>query len=711
MHEAPFNRMVQHSFLICYHILNLTQSPDSASFILSTALDYNLKKQRKSLLHSASSPVDKDYNVSLSPNLSAMNGDRMLTRTAHSNGYHAYIERIANQPIPAHALRSDYVLTEAEAAQTHEMIKDEKELLKEYDEKISWYQDAVDKLKEGRKAAEERLSNRQAMVSGLRRIPVEVWDEIFTLACPTIILGECDTRNYYPFHIPHEGPIQATAHTLSLTCAAWRKIVTSRPRLWSTISFDIYHQCQQTDIRPLVRTYLRYSAKAPLHISIWDARRRCGTFASVRAYHEGLEKKTVDAYRSILRQMHRCASLELQVRWEALSPYVTGMSLISFPRLHIFSHDVSVDDDQDSKSAWFWRAIRRAPNLTYVSEEEGLPGHFNLSPYNQHALTGLRLGGVEDMSHLRDVLASNSRLEIFSACLMWKDRGIPGNIDDLELPFLRYLKITCYWDPMEEWIWLFNSFRIPALVSLYINNELDVYGHDLSDHGQPYYTLPFAVTAPLHRCTTFLQFLTLESDPVSYHESEMTILAQNLPNLTHLRYASFAPIVGISPCTAHLLASLKTAHLKPGLRRHSDIPSPKLKWLEVRELNFRPCFIEELFDDALAVAESRNTRSITTSERAEDVQRLTNIYLWWEYRAEENSDSESDCGSIATDDSEEHESDVELEDLESDCSDAGNGSNSAARAIALEKDGIVCRVLHRVVRQAWFEGFPVTMFH
>ncbi|KAK7033514.1 hypothetical protein VNI00_012736 [Paramarasmius palmivorus] len=258
-----------------------------------------------------------------------MNSDRMLTRTAHSNGYHAYIERIANQPIPAHALRSDYVLTEAEAAQTHEMIKDEKELLKEYDEKISWYQDAVNKLKEGRKAAEERLSNRQAMVSGLRRIPIEVWDEIFTLACPTIIHGECDSRNYYPFHIPHEGPIQATAHTLSLTCVGWRKIVTSRPRLWSTISFDICHQCHQRDIRPLVQIYLKYSATTSLNISIWDARKHL-SFISIRAYCEGLDRKTVDAYRMILHNLPRCAKLELQVSSEALTTYVTGISHISF---------------------------------------------------------------------------------------------------------------------------------------------------------------------------------------------------------------------------------------------------------------------------------------------------------------------------------------------------------------------------------------------
>ncbi|KAK7033515.1 hypothetical protein VNI00_012737 [Paramarasmius palmivorus] len=322
-----------------------------------------------------------------------------------------------------------------------------------------------------------------------------------------------------------------------------------------------------------------------------------------------------------------------------------------------------------------------------------------MPPYN-HALTRLTLGGTESLSRFRDILARIPTLEQLALHLTCEDVVPGGTSTVLDLPSLRHLRISSHYYPIDEWFLALETFRMPALISFSVDHELDLDNASLNFNvqfpGRPYLPFRTGVTSPLHRCTRSLKILTLECDAVSYEESEITSLAQNLPNLTHLRYTTFAPIVGISPCTAHLLASLQVAHLKPSL----DIPSPKLKWLEVRELNFRPRFVVELLERVLATAERRTQRAIASGRQSSNIQPLSNIYVWWN---KGGAESEADSGS-------DYDSEHEL-DQDHEASRALGHVNPVndlllARIKALEQDGIICTVEERDIRPAWCEGFP-----
>ncbi|KAK7032054.1 hypothetical protein VNI00_013423 [Paramarasmius palmivorus] len=383
-----------------------------------------------------------------------MNSDQTSTFTTLCTRCNVSIEEKTIVPIPIHALRSDYIPTEAEITHARALIEKEDKLLKEYDKEVAWHREIVEKLEKDRKAVEERLEKRRASISGLRRLPVEVMDEIFSLACQTIRVGESeqwDTRNLYPFDIRYDEPIRAIAHNLSLTCASWRRIVTSRPRLWSTISFDIYHRSRETDIRPLLRTYLKYSSTAPLQISIWDARRKRGSkFRSVVTYYGGLDTKTVAAYRMILQQMHRCAKAGAQGQLGGLD---------------------TIHSDHNAQSGWFWKSIRMAPNLAYVHEGASNPSHVDDLPFNHQTLTTLHLGGVDGFPKLLHTLVNNSKLETFSLRALyptwhWVDRPDQTQI----LPLLRNLKVYCGY-PLEQWLYFFGFITMPTLESLWIGGS------------------------------------------------------------------------------------------------------------------------------------------------------------------------------------------------------------------------------------------------
>ncbi|KAK7033489.1 hypothetical protein VNI00_012710 [Paramarasmius palmivorus] len=644
-----------------------------------------------------------------------MNDDNISRRTALCNHCDAFIED-PGSPTPPHILRSDHTLTGAETTHIRALIEEDERLLKEYEESISWHRNVADKVERARKTVEERLRKRRVVVSALRRLPVEVWDEIFSLACQTIRLGECDYRNDYPFHITDKGHTRATARSLSLVCAAWRQIITSRPRLWAAISFDIHNHRSDIDVRSLLRIYFKYSATAPLEISIWDSNIDYGTiFTSVREYHDRLDKTVVEAYQLIFQHISRCAKLELQVNWQALSQSVTGISDMSFPLLHSLSHDVNVEQDQHYESGWFWRAVRMAPNLTCVFEEDSVPSHFGIPPYT--SFTKLRLGDVYGLSGLCNTLCLNPRVEVFSVrgLRMWNTAEHPQSAHVMELPSLRDLKIYCG-HPMEEWLHFVELFRMPVLNSLWIGSELSL-DDDVSEH--QYHTPPASFTSKLHHFANSLQFLSLHYNPVYYNEPEITNLVKNLPNLVHFRFTTFAKVAGISLCTTHFLASLQVACGNSDAVSSSCILAPKLERLEIREFNFCPRSETELVEKVLAMASSRSASALRASGLEKVASRsLSRVYLWWKeddssevHALDHDSDSEDGHSTSESDSDNKSASSghllsasTRLHGTEPSCRPLLY-THFGARIEALERDGTICSIERKAMQ--WCDDLSV----
>ncbi|KAL1674242.1 hypothetical protein EV122DRAFT_221012 [Schizophyllum commune] len=82
----------------------------------------------------------------------------------------------------------------------------------------------IDRLLEQKRALQTQIAVHEALVAPWRRLPTELWSEIFLLAVP----GDWDT-------------VLAGTRVLSCAavCVAWRDMALATPQLWSTLNFDL----------------------------------------------------------------------------------------------------------------------------------------------------------------------------------------------------------------------------------------------------------------------------------------------------------------------------------------------------------------------------------------------------------------------------------------------------------------------------------------
>ncbi|KAK7033511.1 hypothetical protein VNI00_012733 [Paramarasmius palmivorus] len=603
-----------------------------------------------------------------------MNDDNISRRTALCNHCDAFIED-PGSPTPPHILRSDHTLTGAETTHIRALIEEDERLLKEYEESISWHRNVADKVERARKTVEERLRKRRVVVSALRRLPVEVWDEIFSLACQTIRLGNATI----------ETTTHSTSQTKSYPCNCTLPIT----RL-CCMAANYY--LSDIDVRSLLRIYFKYSATAPLEISIWDSNIDYGTiFTSVREYHDRLDKTVVEAYQLIFQHISRCAKLELQVNWQALSQ----------------------KQDQHYESGWFWEGCQNgAQSHLRLRRRQCSKPFWYTSIHFVHEATPRDVYGL---SGLCNTLCLNPRVEVFSVrgLRMWNTAEHPQSAHVMELPSLRDLKIYCG-HPMEEWLHFVELFRMPVLNSLWIGSELSL-DDDVSEH--QYHTPPASFTSKLHHFANSLQFLSLHYNPVYYNEPEITNLVKNLPNLVHFRFTTFAKVAGISLCTTHFLASLQVACGNSDAVSSSCILAPKLERLEIREFNFCPRSETELVEKVLAMASSRSASALRASG-LEKVASLSRVYLWWKeddssevHALDHDSDSEDGHSTSESDSDNKSASSghllsasTRLHGTEPSCRPLLY-THFGARIEALERDGTICSIERKAMQ--WCDDLSV----
>ncbi|KAI3602628.1 hypothetical protein WG66_009269, partial [Moniliophthora roreri] len=107
-----------------------------------------------------------------------------------------------------------------------------------------------------------------------KRVPVEVWNEIFRRAC---LESPLDGSPSYDVFGDSEGitlvvkeggdDIRATTYNLSRVSSHWRAIVIASPQLWSSIHIQGIHVLRR-NLAFLVDLYLRHSKSYPLKISL-----------------------------------------------------------------------------------------------------------------------------------------------------------------------------------------------------------------------------------------------------------------------------------------------------------------------------------------------------------------------------------------------------------------------------------------------------------
>ncbi|KAL0062114.1 hypothetical protein AAF712_011041 [Marasmius tenuissimus] len=163
----------------------------------------------------------------------------------------------------------------------------------------------------------------------LRKLPVEIWELIFTQVCEAMHEYTFDF-SYDPtvdLELQNKPILKTPVITLSHVCSRWNAVVKTCPRLWSSIRVDIYEL--NLDLRSLLSMYLENSGGFPLRLCLSEKLFGGGPYPSLNDI-----QCTWNILAPILR---RCK--EFVVDLESFNIPQNFSSDLTFPRLETYRED------------------------------------------------------------------------------------------------------------------------------------------------------------------------------------------------------------------------------------------------------------------------------------------------------------------------------------------------------------------------------------
>ncbi|KAK1233076.1 hypothetical protein PQX77_003803 [Marasmius sp. AFHP31] len=443
-------------------------------------------------------------------------------------------------------LRPDYHVMQADIAHAHECIYTEERELERYRRELARLAQATQELEKGKLALENRLLERRSIATARRKLPYEIWDEIFT--------HFVDSEEYALSIIPEE--VMSPALLLSHVCSAWKQRAIANPSFWSSIRLDLNDTSDS--LEAVLEAYLRNSANRHLKMHIYDT--------SMHIFSP-LEDGESANFRLLMDAMDRCSDLRIDVSMERLQ-YEEGSDAFSFPALVSLTRAMGDVNGRDQEH-WFWRALQAAPKLTNMclpkiySDEEAFPFAQVRSLTIEHVdRLPLLLSGLTDFPNIE-------RLNIVHFT------PLVGTDDDDDIPIqhlglLEGLSIEGGGRAaqLDEF---FTRVTLPSLISLEISSP-DVVPNPARDWLCP------GLLDMLGRSGCSLQKLILNFPNLGLSTTALRPLYEAIPTLTHLEVfwdGGFAH--GLSPSsTIELLCDISPAKvLLPNLT-HLSFTSPFL---------------------------------------------------------------------------------------------------------------------------------------
>ncbi|KAG7093336.1 hypothetical protein E1B28_007016 [Marasmius oreades] len=238
-------------------------------------------------------------------------------------------------------LRSDYVPSEIEISHLTKVLMEAEKQVEQYEKDISVLRRKLDQLEKEKITAEAVTEQCRASLSVHRRVPVEIWELIFSRLCLSL--------HDYPFDTNLLPGLPAIL--ISQVCSRWKAIAGRLSSIWSSINV---HLDELYDIRLPLETYLSNSAGYPLKIRI------------AGQSNAPLTPQGVDVWQMLFKHINRCRELVMAIVLfcfnENHSPPVSNFNFSKLESLH----EENVIPGQ-CEWPWFWQAIQEAPKLTTVT--------------------------------------------------------------------------------------------------------------------------------------------------------------------------------------------------------------------------------------------------------------------------------------------------------------------------------------------------------
>ncbi|KAK7042926.1 hypothetical protein VNI00_008662 [Paramarasmius palmivorus] len=467
-------------------------------------------------------------------------------------------------------LRLNQLPSETEAAQTRAYLEVEVEELGLLEQEVERVGRELKELKKHRDKIRQKVQRRRSWLSPIRRLSLEILGKIFAFACLgdlpdhfSLVIRSDTHSSRSDSSLPKRSI--ATTCRLSQVCHHWRNIITSSPRLWSSLSLDV------TDMKDnhadLVALYLTRSAEHPLRIDIHEA---FNSFPEDYLHPDSvvaaLGRRACQVFGDVMKELYRCIELHYGFGTENLIAHIEPERFTDgFPLLRSFYTNVAIGRVRNPATQWFWTSIRNASNLTSLTciqkclPREYLPMHARAVtiihpdhyPLLQHSIECLSLLRIRslDIHDFRplDIIDYPSYLPIITQHI--SNISITTDIS------------------LSELYALFASLTVPALYSLKIttHNGDRMSSSDTVDKGLATLRTMFL------RSSCSLQVLELRMPHSTFSSHSLISMLQAQPSLAQLtleaKVTEMHPSILPELCSRMTLSAQDaTALLLPNLR-------------------------------------------------------------------------------------------------------------------------------------------------
>ncbi|KAJ6465863.1 hypothetical protein C8R45DRAFT_1219683 [Mycena sanguinolenta] len=483
-------------------------------------------------------------------------------------------------------LGTNYCPTDQEVLEIRSLLLEPILRIKSLDDEIADLQKSIDKLVEERVGLESYVEAHSALISPVRRLPLDVIQEIFVACMPT-------HRNCVMSAT--EAPI-----LLGRICSAWRVISLSTPRIWARVhvvepqqprmwptalNSDVLYNHKMVQRLETTKTWLGRSGQCPLSISLQSA------------MHDDGRSVIVNFVEALLPFAARWQHVHFSVRPSTFD--MMSHIDVDMPWLESVAFQCDFSPSQNVTNGSF--KMLQGARITSFSVPACLfaPERCPLS-WNQ--LTVLTIGGPEARQCTSEMV-----LPVISRCLQLRScKLLLDTLSEIsapqspivELPFLHTLAIRC-------------TSSISPAVSILLKHLLLPELRNFTFLGGFFGDGPCRATL----ADFFLRSTRLESFQINTNISPLSFLHEILrslpPTIRHLRIRDI-PVGGVPQSITiddTILEVLATPGLCPALHhltieRGSNISDPAvLQFITARMLEFEPLLqrVEIKFDRMMMV--------------------------------------------------------------------------------------------------------------
>lgn len=282
-------------------------------------------------------------------------------------------------PIPKEALYSNRAASQDEVGRILSFLSEQDVRLPLINEKIDQLQSQLERLQRERDEIRELQRTHRGLISATRRIPPEVWSEIFLRCLPPDDFAKVDI-NQAPLLLPR-------------VCSQWREVSYSTQALWSSIG--IVRGRDHKEIPPtLIRAWLARSHGFPLSISLDDI---------------GPEDITNDIPDALIHFSDRWRTLHLD-SWQSVIRKLMCNPGVSAPYLETLNFSSSDELDEDAPLQ-FSQTLHSLRNVE-LSVDRFIPFILQL-PYHQlHELRSSSIVDINDCFEVMRVCANLTHLSL-----------------------------------------------------------------------------------------------------------------------------------------------------------------------------------------------------------------------------------------------------------------------------------------------------------